>query len=62
MDEDRIEYERMKTQLYEAQVRARHMETLMETKDKDIMKTKEVRAPFHFINFIVNNRQMQTVR
>lgn len=43
MEEDRKEIERLKNKLFESESRAKHLENILEAKDKDLGRLKEVR-------------------
>lgn len=42
MEDERLEYERMKTRVIEFEARSRHLEGMLDLKDKDFVKVKEV--------------------
>lgn len=50
MEEERIEYERMRTRNIELETRLRHIESHLETKEKELMKVKFSNG-FFFLNF-----------
>lgn len=48
-EEERIEMERLKTRNIELETRMRHLETMLESKEKEILKvTREERIIFHY--------------
>ncbi|OTF81494.1 hypothetical protein BLA29_011584, partial [Euroglyphus maynei] len=43
MEEERIEYERLRTRNIELETRLRHLENVLETKEKEILKNQEMK-------------------
>lgn len=45
LEEERKEMERLKGKLYESEARAKHLENILEAKDRDLGRLREVRKP-----------------
>lgn len=48
MEEERKEMERLKEKLFQSETRAKHLENILEAKDKDLGRLREVRHSLLF--------------
>lgn len=50
MEEERIEYERMRTRNIELETRQRHIDSILEIKEKELLKVSNIR---HFLQVLL---------